>query len=190
MNLPSVVSRPEWNAARKDLLAKEKDLTKARDVLNAERRRLPMVEIEKDYTFQGPDGEVGLTDLFEGRHQLIVYHFWFEPDEDPCQGCSLWTSDLGDLANLHEHDTSLTFVSRAPIDQIDSVKKSRGWTIPWFSLDDNDFNTDTGYVGVAQVSVFVREADAVFLTYTTQGGDLENLSNHWSLLDRTPVGSS
>lgn len=187
-----VVSREEWLAARKELLAKEKEETKRRDALRAERSEMPMVEVDKEYTFDGPDGEVKLLDLFDGRRQLIVYHFWFQPgDDEPCQGCSLWTSNLGDLSNLHERDTSLVFVSPAPIEQIEATRKSRGWTIPWYSLDGNDFNADTGYAGVAQISVFLREDDAVFLTYVTQEGrDLETLSNHWSLLDRTPAGSS
>lgn len=187
---PQIVAQDEWLAARKALLEQEKQFKQARDALNTERRRLPMVEFDKTYEFEGTNGKVTLLDLFDGRRQLIVYHFWFQPgDAEPCQGCSLWTSNLGDLANLHERDTSLVFVSPAPIEQIEEAKKRKGWTLPWYSLDGNDFNAATGYAGVAQISVFLREDDTVFLTYVTrEGSDLETLSNHWSLLERTPAG--
>ena len=130
--LPKVVSREEWRVARESLLAKEKAATRARDALNAERRRLPMVKIEKDYVFDGPKGQASLLDLFEGRLQLIIYHFMYHADEDRfCDGCSMVVDNMGHPAHLHARDTSRVLVSRAPLDKIEAFKKRMGWTIPW-----------------------------------------------------------
>src|SRR5688572_19814227 len=116
MNLPQVVSKDAWRAAHAELLAKEKEATRARDALNAARRRLPMVKIDKQYVFEGPDGLASLLDLFDGRRQLILYHFMFGPDEDEgCTGCSMFVDNIGHLAHLHARDTSLVLVSRAPL---------------------------------------------------------------------------
>jgi predicted dithiol-disulfide oxidoreductase (DUF899 family) len=145
MSLPDVVSREEWRAARKALLVKEKELTRQRDALNAERRRLPMVEIEKDYVFDGPRGEVGLLDLFEGRRQLIVRHFMFDPSwDDGCPSCSAAADEVceGLLEHLHVRDTSFAVVSRAPLARIEDYKARRGWTFPWYSSFGSDFNYD------------------------------------------------
>jgi predicted dithiol-disulfide oxidoreductase (DUF899 family) len=145
MSLPQVVSRDEWLVARKALLAKEKQLTRERDTLNAERRRLPMVEIEKDYVFEGPDGKARLLDLFEGRRQLIVGHFMFDPGwEDGCPSCSAGADEVakGLLEHLHARDTTLAYVSRAPIDKIERYKARKGWTFPWYSSHGSDFNYD------------------------------------------------
>ncbi|HWM91441.1 MAG TPA: DUF899 domain-containing protein [Thermoanaerobaculia bacterium] len=150
---PRVVSREEWHVARKELLTKEKELTRQRDALNAERRRLPMVEIDKDYVFEGPEGRVSLLDLFCGRRQLIVYHFMFEPGAPPpgksgepwdegCSGCSFMADNIGHLSHLHARDTSLVLVSRAPLAKIQPFKKRMGWTIPWYSSFGSDFNYD------------------------------------------------
>ena len=128
MSLPDVVSRDEWLAARMDLLAKEKDLTRRRDALNAERRRLPMVRIEKDYRFEGPDGEATLLDLFEGRRQLMIGHFMFDPRwEDGCPSCSAGADEVapGLLAHLHVRDTTLAYVSRAPLEKLERYKAKR-----------------------------------------------------------------
>ena len=136
MNLPGVVSPTEWEAASEGLLAKEKEATRARDALAAERRRLPMVEIKKDYAFEGPDGKASLVDLFEGRRQLIIYHFMFAqgvegwPDAG-CDGCSMFVDNIGHLAHLHARDTSLVLVSRAPLAKIEQYKERMGWTVPW-----------------------------------------------------------
>lgn len=143
--LPEVVLREEWLAARKKLLAKEKELTRAYDALSAERRRLPMVKIEKEYVFEGPAGKARLVDLFEGRLQLIVYHFMFGPAWD--KGCSSCTalcdeSSVGRLQHLHTRDTTMAMVSRAPLTKIEAYKASRGWTFPWYSSYGNDFNYD------------------------------------------------
>jgi predicted dithiol-disulfide oxidoreductase (DUF899 family) len=159
-----------------------------RDAVTEERRRLPMIEVVKDYGFDGPDGSVGLPDLFAGRQQLIVYHFWFEPGEEPCQGCSWWLNNLGHVPSLHDADTSIAVVSRASSVEIEAAKERRSWTVPWFSLAGDDFNDDAGYTGEAQISVFLREGDKVFRTYATAFGRmLETVSNHWTLLELTPL---
>jgi predicted dithiol-disulfide oxidoreductase (DUF899 family) len=145
MALPEIASREEWLSARKNLLAKEKELTRRRDALNAERRELPMVEIVKDYVFTGPDGEARLLDLFEGRLQLIVGHFMFDPAwEDGCPSCSAGADEVsaGLLTHLHARDTTLAYVSRAPIDTIEDYKARKGWTFPWYSSHGSDFNYD------------------------------------------------
>jgi len=145
MSLPHVVSADEWLVARKDLLAKEKQLTRQRDALNAERRRLPMVRIEKEYAFEGPEGSVGLLDLFAGRRQLIVRHFMFDPSwEDGCPSCSAGAAEISDglLDHLHTRDTTFVAVSRAPLAKIDAYKARKGWTFPWFSSFGSDFNFD------------------------------------------------
>jgi predicted dithiol-disulfide oxidoreductase (DUF899 family) len=145
MSLPQVVSREEWVAARKALLVKEKEMTRRRDALNAERRMLPMVEIQKEYVFEAPDGRVTLLDLFEGRRQLIVGHFMFDPSwEDGCPSCSAGADEMspGLLAHLHARDTTLAYVSRAPLERIERYKLKKGWTFPWYSSYGSDFNYD------------------------------------------------
>jgi predicted dithiol-disulfide oxidoreductase (DUF899 family) len=145
MSLPDVVSHDEWLAARKELLAKEKELTRRRDALNAERRMLPMVAIEKEYAFEGPDGDATLLDLFEGRRQLIVAHFMFDPSwEDGCPSCTAGADEMsaGLLAHLHARDTTLAYVSRAPLAKLEDYKARRGWTFPWYSSYGSDFNYD------------------------------------------------
>jgi len=145
MSLPEVVSREEWLVARKRLLAEEKEQTRRRDALNAERRRLPMVEMVKDYVFTGPDGEASLLDLFEGRRQLIVGHFMFDPSwEDGCSSCTAGADEISDglLEHLHSRETTLAQVSRAPIETIERYKERRGWTFPWYSSYGSDFNYD------------------------------------------------
>jgi predicted dithiol-disulfide oxidoreductase (DUF899 family) len=147
MSLPKIASRDEWLAARKDLLAKEKELTRRRDAQNTERRNLPMVEIDQDYEFDGPDGKVRLIDLFEGRPQLIIYHFMFHPEwEDGCPSCTAGTNELspGFLEHLHTRDTSYAMVSRAPLAKLERWKAKQGWDIPWYSSDGTDFNYDFG----------------------------------------------
>ena len=145
MSLPDVVSREEWLTARKELLAREKELTRRRDALNAERRRLPMVKIEKEYEFQGPNGKASLHDLFEGRLQLIVGHFMFDPRwEDGCPSCTAGADEVaqGLLEHLHVRDTTLAYVSRAPLEKLERYKAKKGWTFPWYSSYGSDFNYD------------------------------------------------
>jgi predicted dithiol-disulfide oxidoreductase (DUF899 family) len=147
MSLPAIASRDEWRAARLELLAKEKELTRAHDALSAERRRLPMVEVEKDYVFEGPSGPVRLPDLFEGRAQLIIYHFMFDPEWDEgCSSCTAGTDELsaGFLDHLHTRDTTFAMVSRAPLAKLERYKAKRGWDVPWYSSNGTDFNYDFG----------------------------------------------
>ena len=145
MSLPKVVSPEEWRAARIELLAKEKAMTRARDALSTERRELPMVKIEKDYGFEGPGGRARLIDLFEGRRQLIVGHFMFDPRwDDGCPSCSAGADEISDglLAHLHARDTTFAYVSRAPLAKIEAYKARKGWTFPWYSSHGSDFNYD------------------------------------------------
>jgi predicted dithiol-disulfide oxidoreductase (DUF899 family) len=145
MTLPKVVSLQEWLAARKALLAKEKDLTRKRDALNVERRNLPMVRIEKDYAFEGPNGKATLLDLFEGRHQLIVQHFMFDPSWDEgCPSCTAAADENSEglREHLHTRDTTFAAVSRAPLEKIERYKAKKGWTFPWYSSHGSDFNYD------------------------------------------------
>ena len=147
MTLPRIASREDWRAARLELLKKEKELTSARDALNVERRNLPMVEIEKDYVFDGPDGKVTLAGIFEGRPQLIIYHFMFHPEwEDGCPSCTAGTDELSDgfFEHLHVRDTTYAMVSRAPLAKLERWKAKKGWTMPWYSSFDTDFNYDFG----------------------------------------------
>src|SRR5215470_10538741 len=191
----TVVTREEWLVARKELLAKEKAATRAKDELSAERRRLPMVEIGKEYVFEGPSGRVGLRDLFEGRRQLIVYHFMFDPEWDEgCNSCSVVADNVGHLAHLHARDTSFALVSRAPLAKIEAFRARMGWTLPWYSSFGSDFNYDfhatqdetvapveynyrsgaelmaAGMPWMTQgetpaLSVFLRDGDRIFHTY-------------------------
>jgi predicted dithiol-disulfide oxidoreductase (DUF899 family) len=146
MTLPRIATRDEWLAARKDLLVKEKELTQRRDALNAERRELPMVEVDQDYVFEGPDGPVTLLDLFDGRRQLIIYHFMFDPSwEDGCPSCTAGISELneGFLDHLHTRDTSFAMVSRAPIEKLERWRKKQGWDhLRWVSSAGSTFNYD------------------------------------------------
>jgi predicted dithiol-disulfide oxidoreductase (DUF899 family) len=195
--LPKVVSRTEWQRARNKLLVKEKAATRARDALAAERRRLPMVEIEKDYVFDGPAGKVRLRDLFDGRRQLILYHFMFASDVDGwpsagCPGCSLVVDNLGHPAHLHVRDTSFVLFSRGPLRQIKAYQKRMGWTTPWFSSAGSDFNVDFGVTTdegeTFGLSVFLRDGERVFHTYFTAGRGVEALGSNWTFLDLTPLG--
>jgi predicted dithiol-disulfide oxidoreductase (DUF899 family) len=145
MSLPRITSREDWLEARTELLDKEKALTRDRDALNVERRNMPMVRIEKDYRFEGPDGEVTLLDMFEGRSQLIVGHFMFNPElEDGCPSCSAGAAELSDglLEHLRVRDTSFAYVSRAPIEKIQRYQDKRGWDFRWYSSYGSDFNYD------------------------------------------------
>ncbi len=141
--VPKIVSEDLWLSERKELLAHEKDLTKLCDRVNAERRRLPMVKIEKDYVFDGPNGKQNLKTLFDGRRQLIVYHFMFDPTWDKgCPGCTGWVDSLGDLSLLEKKDTTFVVISRAPLAKLEAYKAEKGWSIPWFSSFGSDFNDD------------------------------------------------
>ncbi len=197
MALPKIVSPAEWRAARDQLLTKEKAATHARDALAAERRRLPMEHIDKAYLFEGPDGKASLLDLFEGRRQLIVYHFMFAPGvegwpEAGCSGCSMFVDQVGHLAHLHARDTSFALVSLAPLANIERYRERMGWTIPWFSSSGTDFNVDFG-LSTPQgetfgLSVFFRDGSKIYRTYFTAGRGVEALGSVWTFLDLTPLG--
>ncbi|NGN39553.1 DUF899 domain-containing protein [Mesorhizobium sp. CGMCC 1.15528] len=143
MEAQKIVPHGEWVAARKRLLAREKEMSKARDALNAERRALPMELVEKDYLFDGPNGKTSLADLFEGRRQLLIYHFMFDPEwENGCHGCTSFANSLPDLSELHKRETTLAMVSRAPFEKLSGYKQKMGWTVPWYSSFGSDFNYD------------------------------------------------
>lgn len=193
VSLPRIVSQDEWQAANEAMLAREKAATRARDALNAERRRMPMTKIEKDYTLQGSDGPVKLIDLFEGRSQLIIYHFMFGPDwEEGCGGCSMFVDNMGHPAHLLARDTSFALVSRAPLEALEAFKERMGWERPWYSSHDSDFNFDFG-VSTEEgetfgLSVFLRDGDDIYRTYFTRGRGVEYVGTVWSFLDLTPFG--
>jgi predicted dithiol-disulfide oxidoreductase (DUF899 family) len=197
MDLPRVVSREEWQVAHEELLVKEKEATRARDALAAERRRQPMVEVDKAYVFEGPDGQARLLDLFEGRRQLILYHFMYAPGAPGwpsagCDGCSMFVDNVGHRAHLHARDTSFALVSRAPLASIESYRERMGWTVPWFSSSGSDFNLDFGVSTdrgeTFGLSVFLRDGERVYRTYFTSGRGVEALGSVWTFLDLTPLG--
>ncbi|KAH0544747.1 hypothetical protein FGG08_001114 [Glutinoglossum americanum] len=215
---PKVVSRNEWIAARKDLLAKEREATHVRDALSAERRNLPMVEIDKEYTFEGPTGKASLLDLFGKHRQLVVYHFMFPPDEEEgCSSCSFFADNVNHLEHLRSRDTNFAAISRAPIAKIEAFKARMGWDFPWYSSFGTDFNYDfhaTQDETVAPVdynfmdkaalekagkpwfckgeqpgmSVFLRDENRVYHTYSTYARGTDNFSFTYNLLDLTPLG--
>jgi predicted dithiol-disulfide oxidoreductase (DUF899 family) len=222
MSLPKVVSREEWLAARTQLLAEEKAMTRTRDVLNIKRRELPMVKIDKEYAFDGPGRKAGLIDLFEGRRQLIVQHFMFDPSwDDGCPSCTAAADEISDglLEHLHIRDTSFAVVSRAPLAKIERYKAKRGWTFPWYSSYGSDFNYDfnvTIDASVAPVmwnyrtmeelerhgmgwmsegsseqpghSMFLRDGDDIFHTYSMYARGAEMLGGSYYFLDLTALG--
>ena len=165
MTLPRIVSADEWHAERVALLAEEKAMTKARDALNTKRRMLPMVRVDKEYQFDGPSGTASLRDLFEGRQQLIVQHFMFDPSwEQGCSSCTAASDELCDglLAHLHARNTTFAVVSRAPLAKLEAYKHARGWTFPWYSSFGSDFNYDYHVSldpSVAPVEFNFRSAD-------------------------------
>jgi predicted dithiol-disulfide oxidoreductase (DUF899 family) len=217
--MPRIVSEEEWLAARKAFLVKEKAAAKARDALNAERRELPMVAVDKEYVFEGPDGTATLADLFDGRRQLIVRHFMFDPDWDEgCPSCSFMADDVGPLDHLHQKDTSLVFVARAPQEKLSAFAKRMGWEFPFYSSFGSDFNYDFGvtldesvrpieynykYYGTKEAfeapgqyfsgelsgtSVFFRQDGQVFHTYSTYARGDDLLGSTHDHLDLTPLG--
>ncbi|MDT5051539.1 MAG: hypothetical protein QOG75_7467 [Mycobacterium sp.] len=194
MAMPKIVSEAEWQDARAALLVKEKAATRALDALAAERRRLPMVRIDKDYVFEGADGEARLADIFEGRRQLLVYHFMFGPGEqEPCAGCSSFTDNVGRMEHLHARDTEFALISRAPRAELEAYRQRMGWTVPWYSSYGSDFNHDLGLVspdgrdGFA-LSVFLRDGDDVYRTYNTTSRGVDRLVFNNSVMDLTPYG--
>lgn len=222
MSLPKVVSKPEWLAARKDLLADEKAMTKARDQLSTKRRELPMVLVDKPYTFDGPAGKTTLADMFDGRRQLIIQHFMFDPSWDEgCQSCTAASDELSDglLRHLNARDTSFAVVSRAPLEKLERYKATKDWTFPWYSSFGSDFNYDYNVTidsSVAPVmfnfrdateleqhdmgwllegsseqpgySMFLRDGDSIFHTYSVYARGTEMLGGAYYFLDLTALG--
>jgi predicted dithiol-disulfide oxidoreductase (DUF899 family) len=193
MSLPPIVSAQEWDSAREELLVKEKELTRARDALAAERRRMPRMAVEKRYEFEGPEGRVGLHDLFAGRSQLIIYRFFYESDvngwpERGCPGCSFVADQVAHLAHLNARDTTLAFASRAPQPEIQSWRERMGWeAIPWYTITD-EFDTDFGVREWHGTNVFLRDGDDIFRTYFIDARGDEAMGSTWAYLDITPFG--
>jgi predicted dithiol-disulfide oxidoreductase (DUF899 family) len=192
VNLPQVVSQAEWETAHEALLAKEKELTRARDALAAERRRMPRMAVEKEYAFEGPDGPASLLDLFDGRRQLVVYRFFFEPGVDGwpdsgCPGCSFVADQVAHLAHLNARDTALAFVSRAPQPDIERWKARMGWEIPWYTITD-DFDADFGVDEWHGTNAFLRDGGRIFRTYFVNNRGDEAMGSTWSYLDLTALG--
>jgi predicted dithiol-disulfide oxidoreductase (DUF899 family) len=193
MKTPPTVTPPEWNEAREAMLVKEKELTRARDALAADRRRMPRMAVEKDYAFEGPNGPARLLDLFEGRRQLIIYRFFFEPGVDGwpehgCRGCSFMADQVGHLAHLNARDTTLAYVSRAPQPDIERWRARMGWDIPWYTLTD-DFDKDFGVDEWHGTNAFIRDdAGHVFRTYFIDSRGDEALGTPWAFLDMTALG--
>lgn len=192
MQSPPIVSPEEWEAARLDLLVKEKELTKARDAMAAARRRMPWLEVENAYEFEGPAGSANLLDLFEGRQQLIVYRAFFEPGvhgwpDHACVGCSMVADQVAHVAHLNARNTTLAFASRAPQADIQRVKARMGWQMPWYSMKDG-FDVDFGVDEWHGTNAFIRDGDRVFRTYFINNRGDEALGSTWSYLDMTALG--
>ncbi len=192
MNRPPIVSEQEWEAARQQLLVKEKELTQARDAMAAQRRRMPWMAVKKKYEFDGPQGKVSLRELFEGRRQLIVYRAFFEPGvfgwpEHACRGCSMLADQIGHLAHLNARDTTLVYVSRAPQADIKRVKAQMGWNVPWYTITDS-FDVDFGVDQWHGHNVFFYDGDEVYRTYFINNRGDEAIGTVWSFLDLTPLG--
>ena len=192
MKTPPVVSQEAWEGAYEEMLVKEKALTRARDALAAERRRMPWMEVKKDYVFDGPNGKASLLDLFEGRRQLVVYRAFFEPGvfgwpEHACRGCSLGADQVGNLAHLKARDTTLAYASRAPQADIQRLKDRMDWKMPWYTITDSwdkDFGVDEWHGH----NVFIHDGKRIFRTYFVNNRGDEAFGTVWSYLDVTPLG--
>src|SRR3954453_21842046 len=193
MKMPPVVSPQEWAAAREEMLVKEKEVTRAKDALAAERRRMPRMAVEKEYSFEGPNGPATLLDLFEGRRQLIVYRFFFEPGvsgwpESGCRGCSFMADQVGHLAHLNARDTTFVKASRAPQSDIERYGARMGWDTPWYTIT-GDWDVDFGVDEWHGTNVFYRDdEDRIYRTYFIDKRGDEQLGNPWSYMDITPLG--
>jgi predicted dithiol-disulfide oxidoreductase (DUF899 family) len=209
----TVVSKDEWTRARKALLDKEKALTRQRDDLARQRRALPWVKVECDYVFEGQGGRKSLVELFDGRTQLIVYHFMFGPEwEEGCPSCSFWADNFEGIGvHLAHRDATLVAIARAPLARLAVYQQRMGWTFPWYSSADNDFNFDFGVSFTTEqvesdsavynyrqtkvmdelpgVSVFIRgDAGEVFHTYSTFSRGLDMLNGAYHYMDVLPKG--
>jgi predicted dithiol-disulfide oxidoreductase (DUF899 family) len=192
MKIPPIVSPEAWEAARLEMLVKEKAFTRARDRLAAERRRMPWMLVEKAYQFEGPKGTASLLDLFEDRRQLIVYRAFFEPGvagwpDHACRGCSLYADQVSHLAHLNARDTTLVLASRASQADIARLKAKMGWDIPWYTITDS-FDVDFGVDQWHGHNVFFRDGDRAFRTYFINSRGDEAMGSTWSYLDAAPLG--
>jgi predicted dithiol-disulfide oxidoreductase (DUF899 family) len=192
MRTPPIVSPEVWEAARLEMLVKEKAFTRARDKLAAERRLMPWMPVEKAYEFEGPTGKASLADLFGGRRQLIVYRAFFEPGvagwpDYACRGCSFGADQVSHLAHLNARDTTLIWASRAAQADIVRLKERMGWEMPWYTIPDN-FDIDFGVDQWHGHNMFFRDEDKVFRTYFINSRGDEAMGSTWSYLDATPLG--
>ena len=192
MQTPPVVTPEEWEQARQKLLVREKEVTRARDALAAERRRMPWTAVEADYEFEGPAGRASLLDLFDGRRQLVVYRAFFEPGvhgwpDHACPGCSMLADQVAHVAHLHARDTSLVFASRAPQADIQRMTARMGWQIPWYTITDG-FDADFGVGEWHGHNAFIRDGDRIFRTYFVNDRGDEGMGTTWSYLDITALG--
>ena len=192
MNMPPVVSPEQWKAARDELLVDEKELTQARDALAAKRRRMPRMAVSSEYQFDGPNGSVGLPDLFEGRSQLVLYRFFYEPGvngwpESGCTGCSFMADQVAHLAHVNARDTTFANVSRAPQEDIERLKARMGWEMPWYTITD-DFDADFGVGEWHGTNAFYRDDDGIYRTYFIDARGDEALGTAWAYLDITALG--
>jgi predicted dithiol-disulfide oxidoreductase (DUF899 family) len=191
---PSVVSASEWSAAIDRFRERERELQESIAKVNAERHQLPMVEIDKDYAFDGPDGPATLADLFNGQPQLVVYHFMFAPDWDKgCPGCTGYANGIGETSQLREQETEFVMVSRAPVEKLQAWKDQHGWTMPWYS-GETRFSEDMGALPGGQdmpaINIFVRDdAGKIYRAYVAGGASLETTMGQKALLDLTPRGA-
>jgi predicted dithiol-disulfide oxidoreductase (DUF899 family) len=192
MKTPPIVSPQEWETARQQMLVKEKAFTRSRDALAAERRRMPWLAVEKQYTFAGPEGNASLLDLFAGRRQLILYRAFYEPGvfgwpEHACRGCSMVADQVAHVSHLNARDTTLVFASRAPQDDIARLKARMEWEIPWYTIT-NSFDKDFGVDEWHGTNVFYRDGDRIFRTYFINNRGDEAMGGTWNYLDITPLG--
>jgi predicted dithiol-disulfide oxidoreductase (DUF899 family) len=192
MQTPPVVSPKAWEAARRELLTKEKAHSRARDALAAERRRMPWMAVEKAYAFAGPAGKVSLLDMFDGRRQLILYRAFYEPGvfgwpDHACRGCSMVADQVAHVAHLNARDTTLVFASRAGQADIARLKARMGWHMPWVTITDS-FDVDFGVHEWHGTNVFYRDGARVFRTYFVNNRGDEQMGNTWNYLDITPLG--
>jgi predicted dithiol-disulfide oxidoreductase (DUF899 family) len=188
MQKPAVVTAAEWQRERDELLKAEKEATRTLDALAARRRRLPMVRFDKDYVFDGPEGDLSLLDLFDGRSQLVVYQFMDVGPDDFCPGCTNFSRSVANLAGLNSSDVSFVIVSDMPLKQIEAYKQRQGWTMPFVSSRGSSFKDDCGVGGGFGLSVFLRDGDEVYRTYFTTGRGVDRLLYDHNILDLTPFG--
>ena len=192
METPPIVTPQEWETARERLLVQEKEVTRARDALAAQRRRMPWLPVEKEYAFDGPKGRASLLDLFEDRRQLIIYRAFFEPGvlgwpDHACHGCSMMADQVADPVHLNTRDITFAYASRAPQPDIARLKERMGWSWPWYTIT-SDWDVDFGVDEYHGTNAFIRDGDRVFRTYFVDNRGDEALGSTWSYLDLAALG--